>query len=59
MILGLKGRGWQVLSMLVPRLLQRYLLSQLLPEIGKYLIEAEQSIHLSGNVCVPSVTRIS
>lgn len=38
----------QVLSLLVPRLLQRSLLSHLLPELGKYLIEAEQSIHLAG-----------
>ena len=37
-----------VLSLLVPRLLQRWLLSALLPELGKYLVEADQPVHLAG-----------
>ena len=41
-----------VLSLLVPRLLQRAILGSLLPELGKYLLEADQSIHLAG---APSV----
>ena len=37
-----------VLSLLVPRLLQRSILSALLPELGKYLVEADQAVHVAG-----------